>query len=422
MSVSFEHQARAAAMPARPVAAGIDLPWSRIAKIGAAVSVLAIGVYAVMADQFAIATDNAVVSAYSVSLRTPIDGVVGGAPLRVGQRVDRGATLVEVSNNRVDDQHLADLRQHLTQARAHLEAIADETRALQAMGGELESRSLAYMEASRARLAGSVNEAENVLAGLGDRKDQAERSLTRRVSLAVTGYASEADLDKNKSEFDIASHDVLAQQGKLASLRAQLEAVKSGVVSEPGSNDVAYSRQRADEILVRLADLRQQDATARADIEETAGRLASEQTRVDKLTVASMAAPTSGMIWKLKATAGERIGAGETIAQIVDCKAAFIIANVPQNRVPDIDVGSQAEFRLSGDNLKRFGRVQSVTGDATDGDNNLAALPFDQKGLTATVRIAMDPNDGECFVGRTARVVLPSSGPGIVSRIFSRFL
>jgi multidrug resistance efflux pump len=422
MSVSFENRARAAAILGRPAAAGMDLPWSRIAKIGGAVSVLAIGAYAVMADQFAIATDNAVVSAYSVSLRTPIDGVVGGSPLRVGQRVDQGTTLVEVSNNRVDDRHLAELRQHLTQAQAHLAAIAVETRALQAMGGELEARSLAYMEASRARLAGSVDEAENVLGGLGDRKDQAERSLTRRVSLAVTGYASGADLDKAKSEFDIASHDVLAQQGKLAALRAQLEAVKNGVVSEPGSNDVAYSRQRADEILVRLADLRQQDATARADIEETAGRLKSEEARVDRLSIASMAAPTSGMIWKLKATAGERIGAGETIAQIVDCKAAFVIANVPQNRVPDIDIGSQAEFRLSGDNLKRFGRVQSVTGDATDGDNNLAALPFEQKGATATVRIAMDPSEGECFVGRTARVVLPSSGPGIVSRLFSRFL
>ena len=134
-----------------------------------------------------------------------------------------------------------------------------------------------------------------------------------------------------------------------------------------------------------------------------------------------MVAPNSGIIWKLNASSGERIGAGDTVAQIVDCDAAFIIAEVPQNRVPNIEVGSEAEFRLSGDSVKRHGRVLSVTGDATGGDHNLAAIPFDQKGLTATVRIEMGSSTGECFVGRTARVVLPSSGSGLFSRLLNRF-
>jgi hypothetical protein len=95
---------------------------------------------------------------------------------------------------------------------------------------------------------------------------------------------------------------------------------------------------------------------------------------------------------------------------------------VPQDRVPDIELGSTAEFRLSGDNFKRYGRVLSVTGDATGGDRNLAAIPFDQKGFNATVRIEMARSGDECFVGRTARVVLQSYGVGILSRILNRFL
>jgi multidrug resistance efflux pump len=197
--------------------------------------------------------------------------------------------------------------------------------------------------------------------------------------------------------------------------------MSNGVVSEPGSNDVAYSRQRADEVALRLKDLEQQRALTLADIDETTARLETEEARVVKLRAAPMIAPNSGIIWKLNASSGERIGAGDTVAQIVDCDAAFIIAEVPQNRVPDIEVGSEAEFRLSGDSLKRYGRVLSVTGDATGGDHNLAAIPFDQKGLTATVRIEMGPGAGECFVGRTARVLLPSSGPGLFSRILNHF-
>jgi multidrug resistance efflux pump len=423
MSISFERQARAAALPGQASAGlNFEISWSRLLKIGGAVSVLAIGAYAIMADQIAIATDNAVVSAYAIALRTPIDGVVGTAALRIGEKVQRGATLAEVNNIRVDDQRLIDLREHLIQARAHLAAIDTEQETLKGLRVELEGRSQAYVAASAARLAGSVAEAESALAALTARRDEMERGLNRRTALADSGFTSTADLDKARSDFDVASHEAEAQSGRLDSLRAQLAAVKNGVVSEPGSNDVAYSRQRADEIVLREADLIQQKALTAADVSETSARLDSEAARIERLRAAAMVAPASGVVWKINAQAGEHIGAGAPVVQIVDCDAAFIIAQVPQNRVPDIEIGSEAEFRLSGDPIKRHGVVASVTGDATGGDQNLAAVPFVQQGPTATVRIQMTPNgDGDCPVGRTARVLLPSNGPGLLSRLFSRF-
>jgi len=421
MSVSFERRARAASFPEQVLGLNVQLPWARILKMGGAAAVLAIGAYAVMADQIAIATDNAVVSAYSVALRTPIDGVVGDTPLRIGDRVNRGAVLAQINNNRVNDERLVDLREHLTEAHAHYAAMAAEEASLEAIQKDLVLRSDAYVQASAARLAGSVEEARNSLAALYARRDEAKKNLDRRATLAQSGFTAGADLEKAQSDFDVATHEAAAQQGRLESLLAQTVAIRNGVVSEPGSNDVAYSRQRADEVALRLADLDQQRALTLADIKETEARLTSEQERIEKLQTASMIAPTSGMIWKLAASGGERLGAGETIAQIVDCDAAFVIAEVPQNRVPDIEVGGDAEFRLSGDQIKRHGRILSVTGDANGGDHNLAAIPFDGKGLTATVRIAMDPSPGECFVGRTARVLIPSNGPGLISRLFGRF-
>src|SRR5579863_5921127 len=170
MSVSFERRARAASFPEQVLGLNVQLPWARILKMGGAAAVLAIGVYAVIADHIAIATDNAVVSAYSVALRTPIDGVVSGAPLRIGDRVSRGATLAEGSNNRVDDQRLVDLREHLTRARVLLSAVTVQESALEAMQADLDLRSQAYIQASVARLEGSVAEAESTLAALSDRR------------------------------------------------------------------------------------------------------------------------------------------------------------------------------------------------------------------------------------------------------------
>lgn len=421
MSAISERRAGAVALPGQASGLSLQISWWRAAKLFGASAVLAIGAYAVISDQMAIATDNAVVSAYSIALRTPIDGVIGAASLRVGDRIGRDALLAQVRNNRVDDQRLVDLREHLTQARARLEATKAMQVSLEKMRAALNERSDAYLKASAARLAGSLTEARYTLAALSSRREEAKKILDRRSLLAQGGASSVVDLEKAQSDVEILAAEEAAQRGRLESLAAEAVAIDRGVVSEPGSNDVAYSRQRADEIAIRLADLDHDRSLAQADIEETSARLANEQARIDKLQSASMVAPSAGMVWKLGASNGERVGAGETIAQIVDCDSAFIIARVPQNRVPDIMVGDEAEFRLSGDETKRHGRVLTVTGDATGGDRNLAAVPFEEKSPTAAVRIAMDPVAGECPVGRTARVLLPSNGHGFISRLLGRF-
>jgi multidrug resistance efflux pump len=247
-----------------------------------------------------------------------------------------------------------------------------------------------------------------------------EHSRARALS-PKTGFSSPADLDSAQSEFDVASRQVSAQQGRLASLRAQQQALKQGVVSEPGSSDVTYSGQRADEITIRLSELDRERAVAQADIAETAARLQSEEERVSRLQSAPLPAPTSGIIWKLEASDGERLGTGDTVAQIVDCDRTFIIASLAQRYFPDIVVGSLADYRLSGDSAKRQGRVVSVTGDATGGDHNLAAIPLEQKSPTVTVRIAIDTWGRECLVGRTARVLLPPAERGLFANTLGRF-
>ena len=69
--------------------------WSRLVKLGGAFAVLGLGAYAVLQDVVEITTDNAVVSAYTVALRTPIDGMVSGKARRVGDPVNRGDAIAE---------------------------------------------------------------------------------------------------------------------------------------------------------------------------------------------------------------------------------------------------------------------------------------------------------------------------------------
>jgi multidrug resistance efflux pump len=397
------------------------LRWSRLVKLGGAFAVLGLGAYAILQDVTEITTDNAVVSAYTVALRTPIDGVVNESVRRVGDPVNRGDVIAEVTNVRVDDQRLVDLREHLMRVRADSAAIAAQAIALVALRDDLERRSRAYLETTSARLAGAITEAAFNLEATEAKRIQAQQTLVRRSQLAKTGFTSGADLDSVRADFDVASRQVSALQGRLDSLRVEQEAVARGVVSEPGTNDVAYSRQRADEVAIRIDELAREKALAENDASETATRLQSEEERIARMRSAPLISPITGIIWKLDAQDRERLGAGGTVAKVIDCNQTFILATLPQNRFPDVAVGSKAEYRLSGDVTRRYGRVVSVTGDLTGEDANLAAVPINLKSPTVTVRVAVDPSPGECLVGRTARVLFSSNGGGFLGHLFDRF-
>ena len=189
------------------------------------------------------------------------------------------------------------------------------------------------------------------------------------------------------------------------------------MIAETGSNDVAYSAQRADKIAIRLVSLNRTASTLEAEAEETAERLAAEERRIALMTADNLKAPSSGMVWKLGTSNGERLGVGDTAAELVDCGSAFIVASIPQDRVPDVAIGSEARFRLSGEREDRVGLVLSVTGDAaTSNDRNLAAVPLKTASSMATVRVVAPPSlnvAGECLVGRTARVLLPVARGGL---------
>ena len=89
-----------------PANAGFDvlINEGRIYKIGSAGGLLAAGAWLI--QQSRVTTDNAVVSAYVRSIRSPIEGQVSGLHLHVGDGVTGTSLLVHVLNDRVNDEHL----------------------------------------------------------------------------------------------------------------------------------------------------------------------------------------------------------------------------------------------------------------------------------------------------------------------------
>jgi hypothetical protein len=183
---------------------------------------------------------------------------------------------------------------------------------------------------------------------------------------------------------------------------------------------VTYSAQRADEIAITLSNLNQTIAQFVAQSNETQARLASEEQRIALMRTAELVTPASGMIWKVGAGNGERLSVGEPAAEIVDCSAAFLLVAIPQDRFSEVEIGSLAQFRLSGERTERTGRVLSIAaqGDLLAKGVRFAATPVPgPANVIVTVAMSASANvAGECLIGRTARVLLPNSG-GLLERL-----
>ena len=130
------------------------------------------------------------------------------------------------------------------------------------------------------------------------------------------------------------------------------------------------------------------------------------------------------MIWRLGASDAERLGAGDMAAELVDCNAPALLVAIPQDRFSDVKIGGLARYRLSGELNDRSGAVLSVAGQGNlSHSDHYAALPVAETGSTIMAQVAVKTPEGgnePCLIGRTARVLLPTTGGGLFDRISRR--
>lgn len=394
----------------------------RLLKISLAIFIMIVAIMAILSYNIIVSSNNAIVSAYIFSVRSPINGYVNGLQTRVGEPVSAGKVLAYVVNPRVDDQRLVDLEQLAARQRAELDAHIAERDRLQSIRDDLLRRVSEYENFEVEYFRKRTEEVAFLFQSKEEQHKQAFHDVSRDEQLGREGWVPLAEVERLRSNFDITKWEAQAQLADVGTLQIQLEAARKGIFLENGSNDVPYSRQRADEVILRIAEVQHEIELLTAAQDETRGRLEAERRRIDLLRSATLTAPSDGMVWKLGASNGEFVSAGDNVVDLVDCRDAFIIARIPQDRFDDIVVGKTAHFRFSGDKQDKIGRIISVTGDLDlIKEQNLATAPSNERYPTAIVRIRIEPSNnvaGDCAVGRTVHVWMPVSQENSLVKLF----
>jgi multidrug resistance efflux pump len=381
---------------------------NRLVRIGLGLCLLAAAGAIYAPDIVFTTSSEAIVNARIVTLTAPIDGRAVKAPPSEGTVVATDAPLLTIENPTVDRGRLQDLESTRTKTEVELTGVKRLVATLTAQLGALDEQMVAYRAATVSRLELVARESEAEAAASRAAAAEAGAELERERLLGE--YASRAVLDQ--AEQAALGAEARSKGAELAARRTakELDAAKRGIYLAHDRNDVPYSQQRTDELLVRIAEASAQEATLSARLAQLDQQVAEETARIGRLAHAEIGAPTAGVVWRPLVTAGSAVARDAELMTLIDCSNLYVTAVFSGRRFDELRPGERAIVRLLSSAARYAGKVVDVRAMQRSAAEERFAAPLpklDRGQILAIIRLD-DPkaltSEKYCNVGRRVEV------------------
>ena len=359
---------------------------------------------------FKVQSSNAIVNAHVVYVNSPLEGVVTKIFTPVGAAVVRGEPLMVVSNPRIEERLLEELKANRQTVVERINGLRKQQASLTAMQSDLQLRAGMHNNHEKIRIDHQIAEAQaQVLAQQGT-VSELKLTLEKNRKLLAQNFISEVEFDRSRFALDVGQGQLQALEAKIRMLESEQEALAAGIYLGEGRNDVPYTQQKLEDISVQLINIEADLSAASARLLALQGQIEAEQANLDKLREATLVAPVSGLLWRQYFPVGSDITSGGRLATLVDCADLFVEAAVPDKDLADLSEGSKVNYRLVGSHQWAVGEVFKIVGSGNKvRDETLAAqLETDPRDGRIFIRIARDTlpsmQANQCYVGRGAEV------------------
>ncbi|GES53761.1 hemolysin D [Rhizobium sp. NBRC 114257] len=397
--------------------------WNhRITRVTVGVLLLALAIVVSFPAITGYTSRDGTVNARLALLNAPIDGVISGEPAKVGIPVKAGETLVEISNPRVNRAVLASLEAERNTALDRVAALKKERDDLTQLRDQLGNRLEIFKQATISNLEREVEILRKRVEVSQAQDLAAQVDLDRRKELESKGILTQRMVDAARAAGAATGGEVEVSNLTVDQLQQRLNAVRQGIfVFGDGQNDVPYSRQRQDEVIVHISDLNSRIAENETRAAEVEKQLTEEGIRVSSLESATVTAPFDGVVWSRSIVSGSNVVLNNELMRLLDCRELFVDILVPEVDYDEIYPGLGAQVRLLGRSDVFKGSVVSVKGSsaATETDSFAASLPLTSQ-RNARIRVRLEPSfmngdfENFCQVGRSVQVRFPRHGFGVL--------
>ena len=117
---------------------------------------------------------------------------------------------------------------------------------------------------------------------------------------------------------------------KIQRLRGELSAAQKRVFLRDGANDVPYSQQQRDRLVLRRHDIETEMLQQRSRALQIEAEIQEERGRLDRIGHSDLLLPASHVVWSVSASPGSSVTEGQTILDLADCAHRFVVVELPE--------------------------------------------------------------------------------------------
>jgi len=354
---------------------------------------------------------SAFVNAELLRVAAPISGRLAQDLPQKGKFIERPITVSLVESRTPDRRHLLDLERDYAMATEQAALAHKQLEEISAADGELDKRVRAYREGVIRRLSDEIAKTEAEKTGCLAEAHQRQDIGSRLEQLVRSGSASGIRSAEAQAVQDATLTRCEMADARLKRLEGELASARENVFVLDGANDVPYSQQQRDRLLLRRQELELMVLNEGARSHQLAMEIAEEQERVDRLGHADLSLPEAHVVWSVSASPGSTVTEGQALMDLADCSHRFVAVELPERDFEQIKAGDVAYVRLIGGDDWTQGEVRQVRGSAARTDDRLLAAQVpspNDNNITVEVGLpedeAMADRNNFCNIGRLAEV------------------
>ena len=375
-------------------------------KILLAFAIFGVCVAALASGDVVPESKDSLINAKLVIIRAPASGYVYVGNRNFGDVVNQGDILARVSSvyasptKQQSDSATRDATQETF-------ALEDQITLLEKLETEKRQEADAYRKGRIRDLESKLEEAETAKLLSIEREKQARAKAERQAELYRRGFVSRAAMEIATSAQKSAALERKMVETQMAARLFEISAARNGTFVADGFNDSPYSKQRADDLQIRLAELK--TGSARDD---QGGSLRS--TPRGLLT----RSPVIGKIWRMSASDGAYARPGDELMQIADCSFLFASADVDARTFEAAEPGQHALF-LGADGSRMEGSILLKMDSDKSFESIIGSALYTYHRMTfpKTVVISVKPKSASaCPVNLRGQVVLDENS-SLMSRL-----
>jgi multidrug resistance efflux pump len=366
-------------------------------------------------------SSSAFVNAELMRVTAPFGGQLSPELPRKGEFLREARAIELLRAVSPDRRHLVELEQRYALALEAMKLAQRQLAEIDAADERLAEQARHYQQATTDRLTLEAEQAKAEEASCQAQEQQLRGARSRSESLAQSGFTTQGRLEEVQASHKATGARCRAAAARVREIEVRLKAAENGVFVQDGSNDVPYSQQQRDRLMLRRQELQAEAVREKSRLAQLAAEVEEERTRVQRLSHFAAQLPAHHIVWSVAASPNSAVVEGQPILDLADCRNRFVAVQLPERDFEQVRPGDPAQVRLVGSEKWLTSRVGQIRGSAAySNERLLAARIAEATSRSITVEVALPPgsdDDGDssyCSIGRLAEVRFDRLGESLL--------